>query len=129
MDHGHSMERVIDPEFTPPKVTYGRNLISEITDTDESYAVITMDIPWDLARESVTKPPAHVSFVQDMHLKSLEILEAEVPDVDLVIGLGGGSSHDSAKYIAIKKNARLVSIRLHREKHSLLCFLAKPACL
>jgi len=110
MKHGHSEDRVIDPAWTPPRAQYGRGLIRELTDTDEDYAVITMEIPWDLVKDQVARPPKHVAFVKDMRLESVQALEAQVPPVDLVIGLGGGSSHDSAKYVAIKKDARLAQV-------------------
>ncbi|MEM2914630.1 MAG: iron-containing alcohol dehydrogenase, partial [Candidatus Bathyarchaeia archaeon] len=43
-------------------------------------------------------------------LHTLERLERSVPPVDVVAGIGGGSSHDLAKYLALKKGARLVQV-------------------
>lgn len=110
MRYGHTEERLIDPDMTPPEAQYGYDLIPKVTDTDEEYAVITMEIPWDLVKDKVTRPPKHVAFVRNMDFETLSALENNVPPVDLVLGIGGGSSHDSAKYTAIKKDARLVQV-------------------
>ncbi len=110
MKYGHSEERVIDPGMMPPEAEYGYDLIPEVTDTDEEYAVVTMEIPWDLVKDKVTRVPKHVAFVRDMGFETLKALQQEMPPVDLVLGIGGGSSHDSAKYVAIKKDARLVQV-------------------
>jgi len=68
-----------------------------------------MEIPWDLVKNNVTKQPAQIIYVPDMHLDTLKGIESSIPDdIEMVIGVGGGSSHDCAKYVAIKKQARLV---------------------
>jgi glycerol dehydrogenase-like iron-containing ADH family enzyme len=108
--YGHSEERLTGPDCAPPTAEFGRDLIAPLTDTEERYAVITMEIPWNLVRDRVSRPPAHVAFVRDMRLESLQVLERAVPPVDLVLGIGGGSSHDSAKYVAMKRDARLVQV-------------------
>ena len=110
MSYGHSEERMFDPDMAPPEARYGDDLIPAATDTDEDYAVITMEIPWDLVKDRVTRPPKHVAFVEGMSLDALQSLEADVPPVSMVMGIGGGSSHDSAKYVAIKRDARLVQV-------------------
>ncbi len=110
MTRGHTEERLFAPHWTPPEVEYGYDLIPGITDTDEEYAVITMEIPWGLVKDKVARPPKHVAFVENMRFETLKALERAVPPVDLVLGIGGGSSHDSAKYVAIKKGARLLQV-------------------
>ncbi len=110
MRYAHAEERRYDPGYSPPQARYGYDLIPQVTDTDEDYAVITMEIPWDLVKDKVTRPPKHVAFVRNMDFATLQDLERDVPPVDLVMGIGGGSSHDSAKYVAIKRDARLVQV-------------------
>ena len=105
----HSESRYSDPKWIPPTVHYGRGLISEATRTKEKYIVATMEIPWNIVKEKIVSPPAQVIYVSDMHKETLERIESQVSnDIDMVLGVGGGSSHDTAKYLALKKNARLV---------------------
>ncbi len=98
-----------DPNWTGPEIIYGNDLIKEATDTKEKYAVMTMEIPWNLVKDNVVKQPECVIYVPNTHLETFEKLEAQVPeDVEMVIGVGGGSSHDAAKFVAMKRQLRLL---------------------
>jgi len=107
---GHSEERSYNPNWQRPEVIYGNNLIGEIVEPGERFAIVTMEIPWNLVKEAVPAKPEAIVFVRDMQLETLENVEKTVPPVDMVAGIGGGSSHDLAKYIALKKKARLVQV-------------------
>ena len=98
-----------NPDWIMPDVIHGENLIRQATDTSEKYAVLTMEIPWDLVKNEVKNPPAAVVFVPDMKKETMEQILLGLPDgLEMVIGLGGGTAHDSAKYMALKKNLRVV---------------------
>lgn len=100
-----------DPDWTGPEIIYGENLIRQATDTDERYVVMTMEIPWNLVRQNIKKAPEKVIYVPDMHLSTLVELEKQVPEgAEMVIGIGGGSSHDAAKYVAMKRQIRLLQM-------------------
>lgn len=100
-----------NPDWQFPEVVYGENLISEATNTNEKYAVVSMEIPWDLVKDRVVKQPEKVVFVPNMHIETMDAIVKEIPDdLQMVIGIGGGSSHDCAKYIALKKNLRLIQM-------------------
>lgn len=100
-----------EPHWEAPDMIYGRNLIREITDTDEKYAVITMPIPWELVAKDVVNEPAAVYFVPNMYLETMEEMEKSLPpDIEMVVGIGGGSSHDAAKYVAMKRQCRLLQM-------------------
>jgi len=100
-----------DKNWEPPEIIYGNNLIKEATNTDLNYLVVTMDIPWNLVKNNITKPPSQIIYVKNMHLASLIKIENEILDnIEMVIGIGGGSCHDCAKYIAIKKKIRLIQL-------------------
>ena len=107
----YSDDRYYDPNWQPPEIVYGDNLIARATDTEENYAVITMEIPWELVKDKVVKKPVQVLFVPNMHIETLQSIEQSISnDIQMVMGIGGGSSHDCAKYVALKKNIRLVQI-------------------
>lgn len=106
----HSEEKYYDPAWQRPYVIYGNNLVNQIVESGERVAVATMEIPWDLVRDRFPVKPETVVFVQNMELDTLKTQEKSVPPVDVVVGLGGGSSHDLAKYLALKKKARLVQV-------------------
>lgn len=110
MHKRHLEDFTYDPNWQSPEIIYGEDLIPKITQTSEKYAVATMEIPWNLVRDKLIKKPEKVVFVPNMHKETVEELEKSVPGIDLVIGIGGGSSHDMAKYIALKKQSRLVQI-------------------
>ncbi len=98
-----------DPNWVGPEVIYGTNLIKTATDTKEKYAVMTMKIPWDLVKSDVTKQPECVIEVPNTHLETFEKLEKQIPEeVEMVIGVGGGSAHDAAKFVAMKRQIRLL---------------------
>jgi len=107
----HSENAYADPNWKAPRIIYGNNLVCKATDTKEKYVVCTIEIPWNIVKEHVTNPPSHIIFVPNMRIETLQKIEKLVPEnIEMVMGIGGGSSHDCAKYIALKKNARLVQI-------------------
>jgi len=106
----HSEEKFYDFNWQRPNVIYGDDLLGEIAGRGERLAVATMEIPWNLVKDRLPTKPEAVVFARDMELCTLEGLERAVPPVDVVAGIGGGSSHDLAKYFALKKGARLVQV-------------------
>jgi glycerol-1-phosphate dehydrogenase [NAD(P)+] len=97
--------------FRPPKLIYGSGIVADIFPTDVPYAVATMPVPWDLVRGRTTaQAPTAVIMTSDMSMESLEKAAADVPPVDVVYGIGGGSSHDMAKFIAMKQGCRVIQV-------------------
>lgn len=72
--------------------------------------VCTMPEPWALVADTVRKPMRLIE-ATSMELARLHDLSREVPDgASVVIGLGGGSSLDTAKFVAQSTQLPLIQI-------------------
>lgn len=69
-----------------------------------------MDIPWSLLQKKLSWRPDHVYMVANMDIEIVEAAEASLPPCDVVIGIGGGSCVDMAKYIAWKRGCRMILV-------------------
>lgn len=76
-----------------------------------AYAVATMPEPWAAVAAAVRNPPRHRFRVGDMELDHLERIAGEIPDgIETVVGLGGGSSLDTAKFVAWRRGLPLLQV-------------------
>jgi glycerol-1-phosphate dehydrogenase [NAD(P)+] len=71
------------------------------------YAVMTMDVPWNLVKERIGARPVSVTMVEGLEHEYLSRLVQELPNVEAVVGIGGGVAIDAAKYFAWKRNCSL----------------------
>lgn len=97
--------------YSPPTIVSGTGAVRKLRELKGRVLVTTMEIPWALATEELGAwRPSHVHMVTDMDKATVEQLDLALPSCDVVVGLGGGSCCDSAKYLAWKRGCELVLV-------------------
>ncbi len=96
--------------FDHPEVQFGTDLIESLKIDSAGTVLATMELPWKLAMPRLAAAPERVIFVQSMERLQLDKIAGELSDFDTVVGIGGGSCMDFAKYLAWKRSARLILI-------------------
>jgi glycerol dehydrogenase-like iron-containing ADH family enzyme len=89
---------------------FGTELIESLEFHPRRTVFVTMELPWKLTKPRLQSLPQHVAFVQSMERAILDEAANTLPPIDTVIGVGGGSALDFAKYLAWKRDLRLILI-------------------
>jgi 6-phospho-beta-glucosidase len=87
-----------------PTLRYGDRLLESVRLPEDDIALITMEEPWELAHGRLGVKPKAIAFVRQLDWFRLEALERELPEVSAVVGLGGGTPTDGAKYVAWRRH-------------------------
>ena len=74
------------------------------------FVVMTMDIPWHVTKDLIGSTPQDIIFINSVEQQDLDRQIDLVPPCDSVLGIGGGQAVDAAKYMAWKRNIRLITI-------------------
>src|ERR1700736_1431678 len=88
----------------------GRDIVGVLSDEWSRYAVVTTPTPWRELRQSLRHQPDQVLCVGNLEITHLDALASAADGIDLVVGLGSGRAMDAAKYVALKRNARLILV-------------------
>lgn len=78
---------------------YGRGLLADRVRGLDHYVIVAHPEPWERLRGSVDHEPALVITATELTPSYLEHLVRSVPDADAVIGIGGPTALDAAKWL------------------------------
>ncbi|MBD3186214.1 iron-containing alcohol dehydrogenase [Candidatus Bathyarchaeota archaeon] len=89
---------------------FGKNILASTLNGFDDYILVTMEEPWVLLEPLVDNEPIKIIYNHDMSLTHLERLERDtkVPATS-VVGFGGGTACDTAKYLAWKWQLPLIT--------------------
>ena len=90
---------VIEPKF-------GNWSSIETLDILDKYMLITMEEPWNIIESMVSNAPAYIKFNYDVNIDNLEklyqICKPLIAENYAIVGIGGGTACDTAKFLAWK---------------------------
>jgi 6-phospho-beta-glucosidase len=98
------ISREFELGYQIPTLHFGEKLIEKIHLNEENYAVITMEIPWKQAVDRLSRLPVTSVFVDELDWYRLEAMERSLPEIEAVVGVGGGMVIDAAKYVAWRRH-------------------------
>lgn len=93
------------------EIRCGSGVIKAESATWPSYMAVTTTSAYEAVRPHLTRQPSYVAYPRSKDFKHLDSLGDAVPnDVEVVVGIGGGSALDASKYIAIKRGLPLILV-------------------
>jgi len=91
------------------KIEVGNGILSKILNSISEYILVTMEEPWNILEKSIKIQPREIIINQDMRIENLENLEkTKKINAQYIVGFGGGSSCDTAKYLSWKWKIPLI---------------------
>lgn len=95
---------------TSPKLVFGTGVLHDLAGrlVPQPYALVAQPEPLGMVNPALAGDAAHLVLAGSLAEADLNTLEREVPDVAAVVGLGGGTAMDTAKYLAWRRGVPVV---------------------
>ena len=92
-------------------IRYGHGLLEKVSSAWPSYFVVTTPSAYGAAQPHLGRKPEEVSYSKSADWSHLQEITDTVPDnVELIVGIGGGTAIDACKYVALKKELPVVLV-------------------
>jgi glycerol-1-phosphate dehydrogenase [NAD(P)+] len=76
----------------------------------KDFAVFTVEPPWQKCSELFVNAPKQVFLVQELEQRTLDEYVNSLREVEYVVGVGGGTAVDAAKYVALRRKLRFITV-------------------
>lgn len=92
------------------KVIYGNGIIRELEGIIQNGLIVTMKEIWPVAKDKFNRNVKQVHFVETLEIGELEAFVKDLNGIESVVGIGGGSVADVAKFVSWKKGIPLYQV-------------------
>ena len=93
------------------EIRYGHDLLRAESSGWPPYVAVTTPSAYRTAKPYLAREPAGVGHVGLLDYGQLQAITDSLPDdAELVVGLGGGRTLDTSKYVALKKQLPLILV-------------------
>jgi len=93
----------VDQRALHPRLKFGRGILAKASRAWGDYLLITMPDAWKSAERMLAKKPAAIHYVTTMERAAIEKQTGRLPKADTIVGLGGGTALDFAKFVGWKQ--------------------------
>ncbi len=90
--------------------SYGRGLLAELVPSLGSYVVVAHPEPWSFLEPTLEVPPVAFIAASDLTPAHLAHLVKTCPQVNAIVGIGGGSAMDTAKWLHWSRGIALYQV-------------------
>lgn len=91
-------------------VTYGHDIITDLSRRLDNTLIVTMEDIWPLVKDTFGDTEKQIHYVKTLEISELQKLAAGLSGIDNIVGIGGGSVADVAKYFSWKNGIPLYQI-------------------
>jgi glycerol-1-phosphate dehydrogenase [NAD(P)+] len=92
-----------DPRALRPNLKFGRGILAKKSRAWGDYLLVTMPDAWKSAKDLVAQKPSAIHFVTTMDRIAIEKQAEKLPGLKTIVGLGGGTALDFAKFAGWKR--------------------------